>query len=110
MIVHINEYHNKYTNTEKYKIHLQLIVIHLFWKSSEELSIKFFYFILSYGDPYWLSYFYLGLDARKPVFRGLWKTKAQTSLRIWADLSAPLFFAYWKVSYLELLQAKFQFI
>ena len=39
MIVHINEYHNKYTNTEKYKIHLQLIVIHLFWKSSKELSI-----------------------------------------------------------------------
>ena len=52
---------------------------------------------------------YMGLDARKPVFGGLRTTQAQTSLRIRAVWSAPLFFAYWKVSYLDLLQAKFQF-
>ena len=50
---------------------------------------------------------YMGLDARKPVFGGLGTTKAQTSLRFRADLSAPLLFAHWKV-YLNLLQAKFQ--
>ena len=27
----------------------------------------------------------MGFDARKPVFGGLRTTKAQTSLRIWAD-------------------------
>ena len=52
---------------------------------------------------------HMGLDARKPVFEGLRKTKALTSLRIRTDWSAtPLLFAYWKVSYLNLLQAKFQ--
>ena len=40
----------------------------------------------------------MGLDARKPVFWGLRTTKTQTSLRI-----------HWKVSYLNLLQAKFQY-
>ena len=34
-------------------------------------------------------------------------TEVQTSLRICADWSAPLLFAYWKVSYLDLLWAKF---
>ena len=52
---------------------------------------------------------YLDLVARKPVFRGLQTTQAQTSLRIRAVWSAPLLFAYWKVSYLDLLRAKFQF-
>ena len=52
---------------------------------------------------------HMGLGARKPVFGGLRTTKAQTSLRIRAVWSAPLLFAYWKVSYLDLLQAKFQF-
>ena len=52
---------------------------------------------------------YLGLDARKPVFGGLRTTKAQTSRRIHADRSGPLLFAYWKTSYIDLLQAKFHF-
>ena len=52
---------------------------------------------------------HIGLHARKPVFRGLQTAKAQTSLRILAVWSAPLLFAFWKVSYLNLLQAKFKF-
>ena len=40
---------------------------------------------------------------------GLRTTKAQTSLRIRAVLSAPLLFSYWKVSYQNLLQAKFHY-
>ena len=50
-----------------------------------------------------------GLDARKPVFGGLGTTQAQTSLPIRAVRSAPLLFAFWKVSYVNLLQVKFQF-
>ena len=50
---------------------------------------------------------YFGIDARKPVFGDLRTTKAQTSLHIHADWSAPLLFAFWKVSYLNLLRAKF---
>ena len=50
----------------------------------------------------------LGLNVRKPVFGGLRTTKEQTSLCIHAVLLVPLFFAYWKVSYLDLLRAKFQ--
>ena len=50
-----------------------------------------------------------GLDARKPVFGGSWTTQAQTNLRIPAVWSAPLLFAFWKVLYVNLLQAKFQF-
>ena len=38
----------------------------------------------------------VGLDARKPVFGGLRTTQAQTSLRIRADWSASLLFAYRK--------------
>ena len=49
----------------------------------------------------------MGLDARKPVFGGLQTTKSQTSLRIHTVRSAPLLFVYWKVLYLDLLQAKF---
>ena len=51
----------------------------------------------------------MGLVARKPVFGGLRITKAQTSLRVRAVWSAPLLFAYWKVSYLYLLQGNFRF-
>ena len=40
---------------------------------------------------------------------GLWTTKAQTSLRICTVWSASLLFTDWKVSYQNLLQAKFQF-
>ena len=36
--------------------------------------------------------YYMGLDARKPVFGGLQTTRAQTSLPICADWSAPLLF------------------
>ena len=46
----------------------------------------------------------------KPVFGGLRTTKAQTSLRILAEWSAPLLFTYWKESYLNLPPAKFQFL
>ena len=42
---------------------------------------------------------------QQPVFRGLRTTQAQTSLRI----RAPMLFAYWKESYLDLLQEKFHF-
>ena len=51
----------------------------------------------------------MGLDGRKPVFWGLLKTKAQTSLRLCAVWSAPLWLAYWKVAYLNLLLVKFQY-
>ena len=47
---------------------------------------------------------------RKHVFGGLRTTKVQTSLRICTDWSAPLFFTFWKVSYLNLPQVKFQFL
>ena len=53
---------------------------------------------------------HLGLVARKPVFGGLRTTQAQTSLHIRAYWSAPLLFTYWKVSYLTLLQAKFNIL
>ena len=43
---------------------------------------------------------HMGLEARKPVFGSLRTTQAQTSLRVRADWSAPLLFAFWKVSYL----------
>ena len=61
-----------------------------------------------------LSQQYLGNDqmgrvGTKPVFGGLPTTKAQTNLRVHADRLAPMIFAYWEVSYLDLLRAKFQF-
>ena len=49
-------------------------------------------------------------DVRKPVFDGVRTTKAQTSLGIRAVWLAPLLFAFWKVPYLSMLQAKFQFL
>ena len=52
----------------------------------------------------------MGLDATNPVFGGLRTTKAQTRLPFCADWSAPLLFTYWKVSYLNLLQANFNFL
>ena len=55
---------------------------------------------------YWEPY--VGLNARKPVFGGLRTTQAQTSLRIRAVWSAPLFFAFCKVSHPDLPQAKVQ--
>ena len=51
----------------------------------------------------------MGLDARKPVLGGWRTTKAQTSLRLRTVSSVHLLFAYWKVIYLDLLQAKFRF-
>ena len=50
----------------------------------------------------------MGLNARKPIFGGFRTAKAQTSLHIHADWSAPFLFSYWKVQYLDLVQAKFQ--
>ena len=55
------------------------------------------------------NYFIIGPRRDKTVFGGLRTTQAQTSLRIRAVWSAPLLFAYSKVSYLDLLQAKFQY-
>ena len=50
----------------------------------------------------------MGLVASKSVFGGLRTANAQTSLRTRAVRSAPLLFAYLKVCYKDLLQAKFQ--
>ena len=41
-------------------------------------------------------------DVRKPVFGGLQTTKAQTILRVRAVWSAPLLFANYKVSNIDL--------
>ena len=51
----------------------------------------------------------MGCNARKPVIGGLRTRKVQTSLRIRADRLASLLFAFWKVSYVNLIQVKFQF-
>ena len=48
----------------------------------------------------------LGLDARKPVF-GV--CEQQRHRPTWAAGSRPLLFAYWKVSYLNLLKVNFKF-
>ena len=45
----------------------------------------------------------------KSCLRDLRTTQAQTSLRIRADWSAPLLFAFWKVTYVNLLQVKSRF-
>ena len=60
-----------------------------------------------YCENVWAEY--MGLDARNPVFGSLRTTQAQTSLRIHADWSALLLFTYRNVSYLDMLEAKFQF-
>ena len=52
----------------------------------------------------------MGFDGRKPVFRGVANNKDAHDQSTHADWSwAPLLFTYWKVSYLNLLQAKFQY-
>ena len=53
---------------------------------------------------------YMGRNARKPVFGGLGTTQAQTSLRICTVWLAPLSFAFWKVSYVNLLRWNFNFL
>ena len=60
----------------------------------------------------WLQYivlYYMGLDQRKPVFGGMRTTQVQTSLRIRTVWSAPFLLAFWKESYVNLLQVIFQF-
>ena len=51
-----------------------------------------------------------GPRARKPVSGGSQTKQVLTSLRIRAVWSAPLLFAYCKVSYLDLLRAKFDWL
>ena len=59
---------------------------------------------------YFLFYFFRGESRReKTCLRGFATTQAQTSLHIRAVWPAPLLFAYWKVTCVYLLQAKFQF-
>ena len=49
----------------------------------------------------------MGLDEKKKLFGACEQQKRQpASLRIRTVWSAPLLFAYWKVPYLDLLQAK----
>ena len=59
----------------------------------------------------WVSLLY-GPWREKTCLRCLGTTKAQTSLRgfIRAVWSAPLLFTYWKLSYLDMLQANSNFI
>ena len=58
----------------------------------------------------WASKYDFGLVARKPVFGGLWSTQSQTSLRISAVWSAPLLFAFWKVSNVNMLHVNFNLL
>ena len=51
----------------------------------------------------------LNIKGQKTCLQFLRTTKAQTSLPSCAIWSAPLLFALWKVSYQNLLQAKFQY-
>ena len=65
---------------------------------------RFYCIIISYSPPtdiIWAS-------MQKPVFDS--SAKVQTSLCIWVVWSVPLLFAYWKVSYLNLLRVKFHFL
>ena len=55
------------------------------------------------------GHYYMGIVVTKAVFEGVRTTKVQTSLRICTVRSAPLLFAFWKVSYLNLLQANLHF-
>ena len=52
---------------------------------------------------------YMGLVARKPVFGGWGTTKGADRPARSRILISAFVLANWKVSYLELLQAKFQF-
>ena len=51
-----------------------------------------------------------GPRREKTCLRGLWSTQGQTSLCIFAVWSAPLLFTFKKVSYVNILQVKFQFL
>ena len=55
----------------------------------------------------WKSSYNLALTL-KNLPSGFADNKAQTSLHIHADRSAPLLFTFWKVSYLNLQPVKFQ--
>ena len=48
-------------------------------------------------------------STRENLSLGLRTTKGQTRLHIHAVWSGPLLYAYWKVSYQNMLQVKFQF-
>ena len=50
-----------------------------------------------------------GPRRKKICLRGLQIANAQSSLYIHGVYSSPLFFTLWKISYLNLLRAKFQF-
>ena len=88
----------------------------LHWQVKIQLQVQASYSLLlskkvlvywygaSFENPH-----HMGVNARKPVFGGLPTTQAQTRLCIRTDWSAPLLFAFWKVLYLNLLQAKCHF-
>ena len=57
-------------------------------------------------DLYVIHIIKKGLDVRKPVFRGLQKTKVQTSLCIHAVWSAPVLFALLKSILSKLAMSK----
>ena len=67
--------------------------------------------ILHYFGPMGVYYIFTlyGPWCKKTCLWGLRTTKEQTSLPIGTDWSAPLLFAFWKVSYLYLLQVNFHF-
>ena len=58
-------------------------------------------------NGFWSIFIYW--PRREKTQFGFLTTQAQTSLRIRAVWSAPLLFTFWKVSYVNLLQVKFQF-
>ena len=71
--------------------------------------IRWLFFKINFFKQFFQAHYHMGLVARKPVFRGLRTTQAQTSLRICAVWSAPLLFVFCKEQYLSLLQAKLKF-
>ena len=58
---------------------------------------------------WYLNYMYMGPDTGKPVFGGLPITQELTSLRIRSVWSAPLLFAFWNKTYVNLLQVIYLF-
>ena len=86
-----------------------------FWVLKLDVELRHYYVYTTFGVLS-LCYLcvnrfhsYMGRDARKPVFMGLRITQAQTSLHIRAVWSAPSLFAFWKISYVNLLPVKFEF-
>ena len=69
---------------------------------AENCSLRF-----SGKVPIW--YRQIGPQHEKTCLLSLWIIKVQTSMCICAVWSAHLFFAHWKVSYLDLLQVKYRF-